>query len=71
MLKVGVRPWTAARARNSAIRWAVAASGSPNMANTSQCLAPIASAPSDEPPKNSGGCGFWNGCTSDLAPRTL
>ncbi len=53
------------------MRSAVGASGSPNMANTSQCLAPMASAPSDEPPKNSSGCGFWNGWMSDLAPRTL
>ena len=55
----------------SATRCAVAASGSPNIANTSQCLAPIANAPSDEPPKNNGGCGFWNGCTSDLRTAHL
>ena len=71
MLKVGVRPKAAARARNSAMRSAVGASGSPNMANTSQCFDPMASAPSDEPPKNKSGCGFWNGWMSDLAPRTL
>ena len=55
MLKVGDRPYWEACVRNSAMRRAVAARGSPNIAKTSQCLEPIASAPSDEPPKNSGG----------------
>jgi hypothetical protein len=57
MLKPTLRPKAAARRRKSWIRSRVSFSGSPKIANTSQCLAPISSAPSDEPPKNSGGQG--------------
>ena len=54
-LKRGVRPNGWVIRRNWAMRSAVSASGSPNIAKASQCCAPISIAPGEEPPKNSGG----------------
>ena len=50
-LKRGSRPTRAATARTSAMRWRMAASGSPHSMYTSQCLAPIWWAVSEAPPK--------------------